>query len=110
MNTKYKQPWTAALRSGDYKQGKVRLNNGIDNSFCCLGVLCEINPDISNKSMKKDRIYNTVSPAYDGDFSYLTENLMQKFGLSQTDCLNLIIKNDKGDSFKSIASYIEKFL
>lgn len=33
--------WTAALRSGDYKQGANYLHAG-GNSYCCLGVACEV--------------------------------------------------------------------
>lgn len=32
--------WTAALRSGKYGQGKGRLR--VDNNYCCLGILCEL--------------------------------------------------------------------
>ena len=32
--------WTAALRSGDYQQGKEYLRS--DDCFCCLGVLADI--------------------------------------------------------------------
>jgi hypothetical protein len=35
--------WLAALRSGEYKQGRGTLCNAYDNSYCCLGVLCETN-------------------------------------------------------------------
>jgi hypothetical protein len=42
--------WTKALRSGKYKQGKHTLRNH-DNSFCCLGVLC----DLYNKEQKKKK-------------------------------------------------------
>lgn len=31
--------WTAALRSGDYRQTTGQLKEG--RSYCCLGVLCE---------------------------------------------------------------------
>jgi hypothetical protein len=34
-----KSKWVAALRSGDYTQGKGQLHNTENNSFCCLGVL-----------------------------------------------------------------------
>lgn len=34
------EQWTAALRSGDYTQTKSYLNK--DNTFCCLGVLCDL--------------------------------------------------------------------
>lgn len=45
MNSEIKKLWVAALRSGDYKQGKLRLRNpykGGQTSFCCLGVLCNL--------------------------------------------------------------------
>lgn len=35
-----RQKWTAALRSGDYVQGKRFLHK--KDEFCCLGVLCEL--------------------------------------------------------------------
>lgn len=41
MNTEVKIKWVAALRSGEYKQGKRKLH-GEGNFFCCLGVLCDI--------------------------------------------------------------------
>lgn len=34
--------WVKALRSGDYKQGTYRLHNKKDNTYCCLGVLCDV--------------------------------------------------------------------
>jgi hypothetical protein len=36
-----KAQWVAALRSGEYEQGKMRLRSA-DDKYCCLGVLCEI--------------------------------------------------------------------
>lgn len=41
MKEEVKNKWTAALRSGKYKQGKGLLNNGAGR-LCCLGVLCEV--------------------------------------------------------------------
>lgn len=37
--------WTAALRSGNYTQGHGRLRSEND-TFCCLGVLCEVHDDV----------------------------------------------------------------
>jgi hypothetical protein len=37
--------WLAALRSGNYKKGKLRLRDS-SNRFCVLGVLCDVvDPD-----------------------------------------------------------------
>jgi len=40
MKKEVKDLWVEALKSGEYIQGHQYLN--IDNSFCCLGVLCEV--------------------------------------------------------------------
>ena len=41
MNSEVKGQWTTALRSGEYEQGNGVLRT-IDNTYCCLGVLCEL--------------------------------------------------------------------
>jgi hypothetical protein len=41
MNPSIAQRWVQALRSGDFEQGRGKLNDGM-GGFCCLGVLCEI--------------------------------------------------------------------
>jgi hypothetical protein len=38
--TENQKLWMAALRSGEYRQGKYLLK--ADGAFCCLGVACEI--------------------------------------------------------------------
>ena len=40
MNPQIKARWVAALRSGDYTQGKGALRRG--DEYCCLGVLCDL--------------------------------------------------------------------
>ena len=40
MNKEIKDKWVKALRSGEYKQGRLYLQR--DNLFCCLGVLCKV--------------------------------------------------------------------
>lgn len=32
----------AALRSGDFKQGRARLRGRVEDDYCCLGVLSEL--------------------------------------------------------------------
>ncbi|MFO0452755.1 MAG: hypothetical protein ACK52I_29555, partial [Pseudomonadota bacterium] len=47
--------WVAALRSGKYKQGRHALHSIKDNNetFCCLGVLCDIYQQDRRKKKKK---------------------------------------------------------
>lgn len=40
MRDDIKAKWVAALRSGDYEQGRNYLQS--EGKFCCLGVLCEV--------------------------------------------------------------------
>jgi len=40
MKINVMKKWVAALESGEYKQGIGQLREG--NTYCCLGVLCEI--------------------------------------------------------------------
>lgn len=37
-----KTKWVNALRSGEYQQGKAVLHNPTQDTYCCLGVLCEV--------------------------------------------------------------------
>ncbi len=45
-----KKLWINALRSGNYQKATKILHNGKDNTFCCLGVLCDIH---RTKALKK---------------------------------------------------------
>jgi len=42
VNKENIQKWVDALRSGEYEQGKGGLRKKKDNTFCCLGVACDI--------------------------------------------------------------------
>ena len=42
MDPELKAKWVAALRSGEYKQGRDVLHNNKSNTYCCLGVLCRV--------------------------------------------------------------------
>ncbi len=42
MNQEIKKQWVAALRSGAYEQTDGYLHNPATESFCCLGVLCDL--------------------------------------------------------------------
>ncbi len=42
MHQEIAEQWIAALRSGKYEQGQGALRDG--DSFCCLGVLCDLFP------------------------------------------------------------------
>lgn len=81
-----KAKWVEALRSGKYRQSKNFLKHrfGGTTSFCCLGVACEIGIAKPN--------------------GVFVENTFLKLQKA------LAARNDDGDSFNTIADFIEKYL
>jgi hypothetical protein len=122
MNPELKKQWTDALRSGKYKQIRLRLHaensQEYGDGFCCLGVLCEID----------DRITKVGRREYDGLHEYLFNGLGNgnsklpavsqlpdayaiEIGLCGTDHWgHLTIMNDSGKTFEEIADYIDERL
>jgi len=50
MNSNVKQKWIAALKSGEYKQGRYKLRE--DDNYCCLGVLCSLYANDTDENCK----------------------------------------------------------
>lgn len=103
MNEEIKTKWIAALRSGKYKQGEGCLRNG--NSFCCLGVLC----DIKNPNGWENNSFNDGG---EEAVKVLPEAVRNWAGLPATNGSNLngiclAELNDEGYSFEHIANVIE---
>jgi hypothetical protein len=99
MNQEVKEKWVAALRSGDYEQGKSHLRE--NGKYCCLGVLCNtVNPD----GWKGDFF------VYKGeeDRNYLPSNFLEEVGLEFVAERKLAYSNDQGATFDEIADQIEK--
>lgn len=107
--------WIKALRSGKFNQTKGALEN--QEGQCCLGVLCRISMDQFNlKAFKNDEVIDFVlggSP-YGGTLPPKMAKYLRLHGLANpkenSDDFEtvLIDMNDEGESFKTIANYIEK--
>lgn len=105
----FKEKWVAALRSGKYNQGKHELYSGEDeNSYCCLGVACRVAgipkgaiTSVETIPLKKKRVPEMLQGSVEQNplVKKLTEfndgNFKSRF---------------KNQSFKWIASYIERYL
>lgn len=105
MDSKVKARWVAALRSGDYKQGRLRLRTTsklAGDKFCCLGVLCDIEQPTRWRMFKEW--------ANDGSVSQLPLELRQEVGIGPGEQLSLIELNDGGSNFEAIADWIEEYL
>ena len=122
MNPEIKQQWVAALRSGEYRQGKYMLHNVDENTYCCLGVLCDLAVKAGlqvDKSAGKHNEYTVI--AYDGNQYSLPALVIEWAGL-ETDIpetavedeggepMNVAQLNDRGWSFVQIADVIEREL
>jgi hypothetical protein len=115
MNKEIKAKWVAALRSGKYKQTTGALRRG--DSFCCLGVLCNLHAEAHPKTAAKQKSINY----YMGEGGVLPQAVLRWAGLGKYNVdvavkykdikTNLADLNDrKGLSFKQIANVIERCL
>lgn len=102
MDAQLKAKWVAALRSGKYEQGRQRLRNG--DSYCCLGVLCEvaglpIDPEYGN---------GIVGVAFgEDDYAPIYTLLGSSNAAEQLWNRNDGLRDHPKHSFPEIADYIE---
>lgn len=115
MDHEIKAKWVEALRSGKYKQGKgfLKYHNydlGTD-SYCCLGVLCEI-LNVHATYSQQEPESRSIGFGDQYDTAYLPHSVRNRVGLVNfSDQLNLSQRNDSGDwDFNSIADYIQENL
>lgn len=114
MNPEIKAQWVAALRSGEYVQGRKSLRS-LDDEFCCLGVLCALHAlDGGPQAEAFSKEYN-----YGGAIAFPNADTFTWAGLDHANteqneaCWTLAIMNDGigsggGLSFAKIADYIEE--
>ena len=112
INAENVEKWVAALRGGEYLQGKSTLRNG--DKYCCLGVACDL--------YRKATWRGEWTPVNDSCWNFkldgdLSSGIMPKavaawLGLGSRDptlgdsCATEM--NDGGKSFAQIADAIEQ--
>ena len=110
MNKNAKR-WVAALRSGEFKQGRGVLRVG--DLFCCLGVSCEL---AVRAGVDIDMTVVNNAFTYNGHAFSLPANVRLWLGLTTEkgeyiDAIgsrgSLTADNDNGVSFAQIANTIE---
>lgn len=116
MNEEIKKRWVAALRSGEYKQGRDKLCDLDTNSYCCLGVLSEIyaqeHPDEKCRQEIGGEVFyfkcDQVLPIKIVKWAELDgKNPLIE---SDTICDSVAEMNDRGKPFSEIADLIEEYL
>lgn len=94
----FKQKWVAALRSGEYKQGKYVLYCRAIDSFCCIGVAGKI------KGVSLEEMEGKSNPGSDKVYKSC-------INLGDSFVRTLTLMNDyQGKSFSDIADWIEQNL
>lgn len=121
LDPDFKAAWLAALRSGNYRQGKFKLRKPDDRDpdtqlFCCLGVACDITGEPTAELALPLR--SSVAKWYDcdeellpcdGEFTLTVK--ASAFAVTFNDAeTDLAALNDDGLSFSKIANIIEEQL
>jgi len=111
--------WTAALRSDEFKQGRHVLHNLSNNTYCCLGVACEV--FARENSINREEWATTddldgplKAEKFDDNGEYLPKQVQEWLGMVTDytiDGEDLTQLNDvEKRSFAQIANFIEKKL
>lgn len=80
MNPEVRTQWCAALRSGDYPQGRNRLRSELPDgmlTYCCLGVLTDLAVAAGVTTWEQESTLDLLS----GNGYYLSDAVMNWAGL-----------------------------
>lgn len=116
MDPAIKEQWTKALRSGEYKQGKRRLNTlklPEGTVYCCLGVLCDLHNKTTGEGQWSDIIEaseGSMVREYERERNYVPYSVQSWAELSFVAETELSEANDNGADFSAIADWIEEHL
>ena len=97
--------WTAALRSGKYKQAKGKLRDG--DCFCCLGVLCDL-MEPAGWEANDETGGRWFGPTEDCDMEEIPLRLEAALDRPGDTYGSLSTKNDVGATFHEIADLIDR--
>src|SRR4051794_25582801 len=91
MDPEAKAQWLTALRSKQYLQGKNVLATKLSSNmyFCCLGVFCEILPEVE-RTIEGNNLFTIGyrakdDPSNESVATVLPEFIAQKYGLPQAN-------------------------
>lgn len=110
MNIPVMEKWIAALRSGEYKQGRaaLKVNNEGNIGYCCLGVLCQI--AVEENILPPPFISVGLGRVYGGETNYLPRMVQDWAGVDRDPMflsVRLSVANDNGTTFPEIADLIQ---
>jgi hypothetical protein len=103
MDINLRTKWVAALRSGDYKQGRGELCK--DGKYCCLGVLMDITDRLTNNGDGRSYVLGTNATKF---FRSMPDVVIDEISFP-TNGRTLVKMNDvQKKTFNDIADYIEE--
>lgn len=115
---KHAKLWIEKLRSGEFEQGQRRLRN-TDDSYCCLGVACELyfteHPDTAEWRVGSEDVIFIVKGAPTASAA-LPQPVVEWLGMTNSwgsftnedgNTMDLTVMNDSGATFTDIADVIE---
>jgi len=114
MDPKVKANWLTALRSDAFKKCEGALctvqktKKGEKCEFCVLGVLAEVQGVPRSTDKYGDTAFRFGKRTEES--SVPPDSFLKSVGLTHKTAQELYTKNDDGESFKSIADYIEQNL
>lgn len=108
MKRSLRDAWVAALRSGEYKQGQHGLRSG--DYHCCLGVLCEIHPNVTGKPDAEGTYFYSIEGDPNEYCTTLPRTLSNNEGLLLSDIQSSLINlnDNQAKDFNEIADWIEE--
>ena len=108
MKSSIAKLWTAALRSGQYKQTTGRLREAYNgDSFCCLGVLCNLHAQAHPNIAARQTSVNGYMGQSLGLPCEVAEWAGMASSLGRFKGTTLATENDQGASFNKIADLID---
>ncbi len=104
MKPEIKEQLVAALRSGKYVQGRHGLR--VQNTYCCLGVLCDL---YSYVRWERPDAYDDDKTWYYLDNMNIPPDIVKEWaGLTVEEVDVLVAMNDnRKNTFDEIAAYLE---
>jgi hypothetical protein len=111
VNSKVKQKWIEALRSGEYSQTSTVLFDA--KGHCCLGVLVDLylredGYDIAELLPNEDYSNVISDHSNDGTSVMPSAEVCLWAGIDESTATELSTMNDSGSSFEDIAKHIEE--
>src|ERR1700722_37506 len=102
MKAFWKKKWVAALRSGKYGQAQGGLKKG--DSYCCLGVLCKV----ASPTTRWRAYHGGDRYFFKGEAHMPPQSILDTVGLTRKSAERLANLNDSNETFKKIATIINK--